>query len=198
MLKEIVGDIFDSDRNVIIHQCNCHGKMGGGIAKEIALRYPGAQSIDLHSLSFQASAKMSNFTLAIEDEKLIINLYSQENYGRTKRHTSYDAMAVGLNKINLLLTDYDKFMQENGAWFSSFHAKSGYTFIVDTLAEYLRQKKFDKIGIPYLLGCGLGGGNWSIVEAIIKAEFENTNLDCAIVKLPQYETPKEQIQTILI
>lgn len=36
------------------------------------------------------------------------------------------------------------------------------------------------IGMPYKIGCSLGGGNWDIVLQIIKDVFENEN-DCKIV-----------------
>lgn len=40
----------------------------------------------------------------------------------------------------------------------------------------------DKIGLP-MLGAGLGGGNWSVIEAIIKETLVNKGLNVTIYKL---------------
>lgn len=40
MIKEIVGNLFESDAQILCHQCNCQGKMGSGVAAEVRLRYP--------------------------------------------------------------------------------------------------------------------------------------------------------------
>lgn len=41
----------------------------------------------------------------------------------------------------------------------------------------------ERIGFPYGMGCGLADGNWQIVEAIIKAVFEDSEFEIVIVKL---------------
>lgn len=40
-----------------------------------------------------------------------------------------------------------------------------------------------KLGIPHGMGCGLAGGDWAIVEKIIKDVFEPAEFECVIVKL---------------
>ena len=40
MLKEVLGNIFDSDKHTIVNAVNCEGVMGAGIALEYRLRYP--------------------------------------------------------------------------------------------------------------------------------------------------------------
>lgn len=54
-------------------------------------------------------------------------------------------------------------------------------------------KAFEKIAmafpnatvrIPYLMGCGLGGGNWEIVTTIINETLVNKGIDVEIWKLP--------------
>lgn len=41
------------------------------------------------------------------------------------------------------------------------------------------------IGFPYNMGCGLADGDWSVVEAIIKAVFQDSRFGIVIVKLPE-------------
>ena len=38
----ITGDLFDTKANVILHQVNCQGVMGSGIAAEVKRRFPKA------------------------------------------------------------------------------------------------------------------------------------------------------------
>lgn len=40
------------------------------------------------------------------------------------------------------------------------------------------------LGIPHGYGCGLGGGDWSIVENIIEESFKDAAFDVLICKLP--------------
>ena len=37
------------------------------------------------------------------------------------------------------------------------------------------------IGIPYKIGCGLGGGDWNIVEDIIKTVFRDKKSDSVTI-----------------
>lgn len=39
------------------------------------------------------------------------------------------------------------------------------------------------VAFPYFLGCGYGGGDWNEVEKVIKKYFDNSNIECLIVKL---------------
>ena len=40
MIKHIKCDIFESGADVILHQVNCQGVMGSGIAKQVREKYP--------------------------------------------------------------------------------------------------------------------------------------------------------------
>lgn len=42
-----------------------------------------------------------------------------------------------------------------------------------------------RLGIPYRLGCGLGGGSWPKVYGILEAVFGKSPVDVVIVKLPE-------------
>lgn len=53
---------------------------------------------------------------------------------------------------------------------------------LESVSEYSRLYG-GKIGIPYGIGCGLAGGNWDIVYAIIKAVFDYTDREVEIWKL---------------
>lgn len=145
MIIYINSDIFDQELDVIIHQANCFNKMKSGIAKEISKRYPEAVEAD-NRTKLGDRCKLGNFTIGIgsKDRLHIINLYSQYLFGRGKCHTDYDAMKKGLKR----------FIKEYKSLFNITNSPL-------------------KVGIPHGIGCGLGGGDWSIVENIIKELFSN-------------------------
>lgn len=44
MIKYIIGDALNTDCDILCHQVNLQGVMGGGIAKQIAQRFPNVES----------------------------------------------------------------------------------------------------------------------------------------------------------
>lgn len=42
------------------------------------------------------------------------------------------------------------------------------------------------IGVPYKIGCGLGGGDWSVVEGILERVSEKYNREIQIYVLPEF------------
>ena len=43
------------------------------------------------------------------------------------------------------------------------------------------------VGLPYGISCGLAGGNWKIIKAIIEDIFLDSTIECYIVKYNQFE-----------
>ena len=55
---------------------------------------------------------------------------------------------------------------------------------LETVRQYAETRGFS-VGIPHGIGCGLGGGDWSIVSAIIRDVFKySPNLDVRVYKFP--------------
>lgn len=52
----------------------------------------------------------------------------------------------------------------------------------DYLAQLQNKKKF-RVAIPYGIGCGLAGGDWSVVRSDIDSAFCGDYADCEIWKL---------------
>ena len=84
MLKIIKGDLIalakQGQFDIIIHGCNCHKKMGAGIAAQIREHFPSAFEADRRT-TIGDYRKLSNWTssmVKIGNHKLfIINLYTQ-------------------------------------------------------------------------------------------------------------------------
>lgn len=49
----------------------------------------------------------------------------------------------------------------------------------------IRDKGYSIVVIPYMIGCGLGGGDWAIVEKMISDVFSGSQCEVCICKLPE-------------
>lgn len=143
MLKIIKGNIFESNATAILHQVNCQGVMGSGVAKQVREKYPSVYQSYKRACEnlgpYGVFGKIQVCTINSDKSRFIVNLFSQLNYGYSGCYTDYEKLRECLKKVN------ERF--------------SGCT-----------------VAIPYLLGCGRGGGNWEIVSKMI----EETLTDCDV------------------
>jgi O-acetyl-ADP-ribose deacetylase (regulator of RNase III) len=141
-MKKQIGNILEEVKDgFIIQQVNCQGVMGSGIAKAIRDKWPvvyteyarifsGVSERYWDASNFLGQVQIVNVTPTVA----VINLFTQENYGRTgDRYTSYDALDTALKEVARLT---------EGLPSSLFHHPT--------------------------IGCGLGGGNWKVVSALIE------------------------------
>lgn len=147
MIKHIKCDIFESGADVILHQVNCQGVMGSGVAKQVREKYPKVY-YNYKMLCDATSAKKKNSLLGAaqcvpaDDGKFIVNLFAQENYGYDgKCYTDYAALRRCLKAV----ADYP---------------------IFDDCT----------IAIPYLMGCHRGGGDWNKVYEMIEEVLGDYNV----------------------
>lgn len=151
-MKVIQGDIFKSKADAILHQVNCKGSMGSGIAKQVRELYPNVyncykakcneykEDSSLLLGSIQICYKENYIVNDIKDSQMIVNMFAQDKYGYgDKRYTNYNALKRCLQAVNKQLT-----------------GKS--------------------VAIPYLMSCCRGGGDWNIVSNMIHDELS----DCSI------------------
>lgn len=92
------GDILQSTEDIIVHQVNVQGIMGGGIARQLALQYPGLEE------DYRIVCQEDNFNyeelkgLAYIKEfnnKYIANLFSQ----KPNFDTDYEMLERALNWV---------------------------------------------------------------------------------------------------
>lgn len=145
MIHYVKGDLLASDCAVLIHGCNCFNVWGAGIARQMRDKYPEAYAADVRATERNGTKwKLGSFSDALaRDGKVILNLYSQYDYGRGEVYANYRAIRDGLEKIHdyILLGDVERFP----AW--------------------------PKVGMPRI-GAGLGGGDWNVIEDIVKNIFD--------------------------
>jgi O-acetyl-ADP-ribose deacetylase (regulator of RNase III) len=139
-MKTINEDIFDGEYDYLIHCCNLYHKFGAGIAKEIKKRYPQAFKAD-RTTAFGDVSKLGRYSYAyVEDgEFLIMNIYAQNGLGNDG------------NPLNRNLS---------------------YDALYNALYELCNCSHFQEpaiIGVPDMIGCGLAGGERSIVLAIMES-----------------------------
>lgn len=156
MFEIINDDILKSGADIIVHQVNCKGVMGAGLARQIKIQNPLLYEAYRTACLEANTAQLLGTALIIPidkdryrhnwDQQCIANCFAQDGYGRNKVQTNYEALRSALAQVR----------------------------------EYALSIKRDAtIAIPYKIGCGLAGGNWEIVFDIIKEVFsdcEHTNV----------------------
>ena len=104
MLKHAKGNLLDmaynSEFDVVVQGCNCFNAMGGGIAKEIAERFPKAQWEDRKTIAGDYK-KLGNYTqVEIDDTFIIVNAYTQYQTSKVGEDVfEYNAFALILQKL---------------------------------------------------------------------------------------------------
>lgn len=141
MIKNINGNIFDSTENLIVHQTNCIGVMGGGIALQIKRLY---RNVFIEYLTLCNSYKeKSNLlgkiqVIAVSETRSIVNLFGQLDIGGVQ-DTDYVAFENGLK----LLSEY---MIKNKISSVAFPYKIGcglgggnWNFILKLIEKYMSE-----------------------------------------------------------
>ncbi|MDO4562215.1 MAG: Appr-1-p processing protein [Clostridia bacterium] len=157
-MKHIKGNIFESNADVILHQVNCQGVMGSGVAKQVRERYPivydyyksWCDNDEYNPKHFPTSPLLGMIQIVYIDDnvvgdtnnsnRVIVNMFSQDKFGYDgKCYTNYDALKRCLENVNIQF--------------------KGYT-----------------VAIPYGLGCVRGGGDWNVVSKMIETSLKDCDV----------------------
>ena len=97
----IDADIFTCKEDIIVHQTNCQGVMGSGIALQVKQKYPEVFNGYYHFCKTNQLKDILGTSLICEanDGKYIANLFGQENFGAGFQ-TDYDAFRKALKEIH--------------------------------------------------------------------------------------------------
>lgn len=159
MIRIVDGDIFNCDADAILHQVNCQGVMGSGVAKQVREKFPTVFKYykarcdeDKRFKEQSGSMKSSLLGLAqvcykedypvddVKDKQVIINLFAQDRYGYDGNcYTDYGALRKCLKTVN-------------------------------------KQFSGKKVAIPYLMACHRGGGDWKTVYQMIVDELADCDV----------------------
>lgn len=139
------GNLLDADVDVLIHQANCQGTMGSGIALQLKNAYPEVYKADLAFELPLGKPRLGEWSVAnvwhhhTGKPLQVINAYGQVTYGRGK-HTNEKKLLSILDAVFKQIADYEKLTGTRS-----------------------------KIGVPYRIGCARGGGDWdTVLEGMMK------------------------------
>lgn len=142
----VKGDLLKGQTNIIMHQVNCKGVWGAGLAKQIRDKYPNA-FVDYKRLCDEKGSKLLGHSrIWISKDRTIFSIFGQDGYGRDRRYTDYDALIGGIKEA---IRKYRSTEQ-------SYHQLP--------------------IGIPCGIGCRLAGGDWLIVKNLLGNIEEEENV----------------------
>lgn len=146
MIEQRQGDVLAVPSGIIVHGTNCQGVMGSGIARTVRERYPRVFNTyfdEYQSKTNPLNGQSCGLVLGqitfdrVDDTKWIVNANTQHLYGTDSRKVNYEAVAQCFEKVV-------------------------------ELAQFIEKETGDKLEILFpLIGAGLGGGNWKIIETII-------------------------------
>lgn len=103
MIKYIKCDIFKSGANIILHQVNCQGVMGSGIAKQVKEKYPlvfEAYKVLCDIKEDKAELLGTAQIVRVGENMYVVNLFAQERYGYRGCFTDYNALRECLEDVN--------------------------------------------------------------------------------------------------
>ena len=110
MILNHIGDVIiaweDYKKDaVLVHGCNCMHTMGAGIAHRIRKLYPEAYDADLYTPMGDKKKLGTYSRWGFPDidnyvNKIIVNAYTQYDYGGLTRNVDYDALERVMIKIN--------------------------------------------------------------------------------------------------
>lgn len=155
--KEIDGDLVSlwkkGDVDWLVHCCNAQGVMGSGIALQVAQQIPEAftayRRFHENTLDFDILGVANIVDLCFRKD----NLHGVVNLIGQRSYGSGERF-VSYDAIETSLREFRTYLEKHAA-------------------------ATPIIGIPYKMGSDRAGGDWAVIEAIIKSVF--STFDCTIV-----------------
>lgn len=94
------GNILQCTENIIVHQTNCQGVMGSGLAKQIKEAYPEVYQAYLYYCKTTLPQEILGTSLICEanDGKYVANVFGQFSFGEGLQ-TDYEALRKGLKEV---------------------------------------------------------------------------------------------------
>lgn len=149
-----VGNILKNvKRGLILHQVNCLGVMGGGIALGIRQMYPAAY------MQYLAKYLDEGWTLG-ESQFVPVSLNKDET-----KVDLYIGNLAGQKEIG----------SKDGKCPTDYHAL---TICLDDALDFANRHQLEVHTVK--IGCGLGGGDWSKVEEILEELCEDYGINVTV------------------
>lgn len=170
MISIVEKNLFDSKANFLVHQVNCQGVMGSGIALQVAKKYP---HVDKEYRSY-----------VYHNKKIKKNILG------TVQYVPIDVWALGL--VNTIKNDrveaYDQHYQYIVNLFGQDIYGSGLQTNLNAFKKGMMDIKYKaenigaSVAMPFRIGSCRGGADWNDIYKIIKNVFDNSNVGVEICK----------------
>lgn len=166
MSQYIAGDLLKVKSGIIAHQVNLHGIMGAGIAKALSDTYPSLLP-SYSSYCNSDDAKLGEVFMSKINNKLkIANCFSQyEKENSTVIISSFEVGGIKAGPFQYSTYDCYKRKAPSMLGITSYDAVYN---CFKAIEDYYPE---EEVYVPFLYGCGIAGGNWKIIEAIL-GEFD--------------------------
>lgn len=99
LIKTVNGDLLEAKENLIVHQVNCQGKMGSGIADQVKKKWYNVYQEYKAVCDANLDTALMGYAqvVGIGNKQAVVNLYGQKFYGyEGKRYTDYEAIYKAL------------------------------------------------------------------------------------------------------
>jgi O-acetyl-ADP-ribose deacetylase (regulator of RNase III) len=141
MIAYLKGDLLESNVDYICHQVNCRGRMGSGIALRIRKKFPEVYRV--------YSERYEDALRVLRSPEQMLGSADIVQIPGTNQHV--------VNMYSQRSYGYD------GKCYTSYKA---FKFILQELKKDIPTDC--TIGFPKGIGCGLGGGKWTIISKLIE------------------------------
>lgn len=153
LMNYLNGNLFDSKAPVLVHQVNCRGVMGSGVAKQVKDRYPYVYQEYVQYCKERPVNELIGSCLIVpipNSSQYVANIFGQINYGTDgRKYTSYDALDIAFAKLH----------------------------------DWCRAHGVRKIALPENMGCNGGGGSWRVVTTLLWHHFFEDLEECVVYQL---------------
>ena len=158
MVVEAEGDLLReiSPWGVLLHQVNCMGIAGAGIAKEFRERFPGWYDEYRKSCEAEIDKRAligRTHMFRARPDLLICSAFAQYDISKRRRATDYKAWKTILPALR---RQFEEINAEGYGW---------------------------EIRAPHGIGCGLGGGRWPVMRDLIEKEFAESPVKFILYRL---------------
>lgn len=161
MITETEGNLFVGIRpwSVLLHQVNCLGVAGAGVALGMRREFPGWYS-DYRLWCEQEPDKKrllgTTHSYSPRRDLVICSAFAQLNISKSRRVTDYEA--------------WDKILRRLESRVSSMNEKHSMNW---------------EIRAPWGIGCGLGGGDWRVMRDLFEFYFGDSKARLVFVRAPE-------------
>ncbi len=127
MIQKVEGNLLDLKSGILVHGCNCHGVMGGGIARLIRDKWPEVYTayrqrhakvgLSLGDVVTVANRKwhsnkpvarhVHEVTANLPEDVIVVNAMTQFDFGSDpdKVYVDYDAIFAAFGRVRMLARD---------------------------------------------------------------------------------------------